>query len=404
MPGFSYVAIDKKGQEKKGNIEAMDKTHAIELLKGEGLIPIRVKEQSTNGKSLDFSFKKNITARDLSVLCRQFVSIIQAGIPLKEALQMLSEQTEKKQLKEALLTVLSGVETGNTLSDSMRTQSDIFPSILVDMVAAGELSGSLDISFSRMAVQFEKEAKLKATIKKATIYPIILVLASIGVMAVMLLFVIPQFISMFEEIDMEMPAFTMAVMNASHWLGKYWYIVLIIVSIIVISYRLYYRTEQGRFLIDKIKIKIPLFGKLKIKSICAQFSRTVGTLLSTGIPMIDCLEVVSKIVTNIHYANALLEAREEVMKGVPLSEPLKNCGIFPPMVHHMVGIGEETGNMEDMLEKLADYYDEEVEIATQSVMAAMEPLIIVIMALIVGVLIFAVVAPIGTMYEGLDNL
>ena len=404
MPSFSYVAVDKKGHEKKGIIDAMDRTHAIELLKGENLTPVSVKEQSGTNININFSFKPKITPRDLSVLCRQFVSIIQAGIPLKEALQMLSEQTEKKVLREALLLVLAEVEKGNTLSESMRTQQHIFPGILIDMVAAGELSGSLDVSFSRMAVQFEKEAKLRATIKKATVYPIILVIACIGVIAVMLLFVIPQFISMFADIDMEMPAFTMAVMNASKWLGKNWYIVAIIIAGIIFGFRMIYQTPQGRLVIDRIKMRLPLFGKLQVKSICAQMSRTIGTLISTGIPMIDCLEVVSKIVGNIHYTNALLAAREEVMQGTPLSETLKKAGIFPPMVYHMTGIGEETGNMEDMLEKLADYYDEEVEITTQAVMAAMEPAIIVVMALIVGVLIFAVISPIGTMYDGLDKI
>ena len=282
MPSFSYVAVDKKGHEKKGIIDAMDRTHAIELLKGENLTPVSVKEQSGTNININFSFKPKITPRDLSVLCRQFVSIIQAGIPLKEALQMLSEQTEKKVLREALLLVLAEVEKGNTLSESMRTQQHIFPGILIDMVAAGELSGSLDVSFSRMAVQFEKEAKLRATIKKATIYPIILVLACIGVMAVMLLFVIPQFISMFEDIDMEMPAFTMAVMNASTWFGNHWYIVVVVVACIVFAYRMFYRTEQGRLVVDRIKMRLPLFGKLQVKSICAQMSRTIGTLISTG--------------------------------------------------------------------------------------------------------------------------
>lgn len=228
--------------------------------------------------------------------------------------------------------------------------------------------------------------------------------AAIGVIAVMLLYVIPIFIDMFKDIDIEMPAFTMAVMNASEWTSSHWYIIAAVIVAVVALYRVVYRTQSGRLAIDNVKMKMPLFGKLTVKTACSQFARTSSTLLAAGIPMIECLETVSKIVRNVHYTNALMAAREEVMKGIPLSEPLEASGIFPPMVYHMAGIGEETGNIEEMLEKLADYYDEEVEITTQSVLAAMEPLIIVFMAVVIGALVIAVVSPIGAMYSGLDNL
>ena len=404
MPGFSYVAVDKRGKEKRGSLEAETRERVLEQLKAEGLIPVSVREQGALNKEIDFSIGKKVKPRDLSVFCRQFVSITQAGVPMKEAIQILSEQTENKWLKRAISEVLLNVEKGNTLADSMRSQPDIFPPMLVNMVEAGEQSGSLEMAFSRMAVHFEKEAKLKATIKKATIYPIILVIAAIGVIAVMLLFVIPIFIDMFADLDIEMSALTMFVMNSSKWMTSHWYVVLAIIVGVVAAYKLIYRTTQGRLTIDRIKMKMPLFGKLTVKTACSQFARTMSTLLSSGISTIDALETVAKIVNNIHYTNALMKAREEVMKGIPLSEPLVASGIFPPMVCHMTGIGEETGNIEDMLEKLADYYDEEVEMTTQSVLAAMEPLIIVFMALVVGTLVIAVISPIGAMYNGLDNL
>ena len=404
MPGFSYVAVDKRGKEKRGSLEAETRERALEQLKAEGLIPVSVREQGALNKEIDFSIGKKVKPRDLSVFCRQFVSITQAGVPMKEALQMLSEQTENKWLKRAISEVLLNVEKGNTLADSMRSQPDIFPPMLVNMVEAGEQSGSLEMAFSRMAVHFEKEAKLKATIKKATIYPIILVIAAIGVIAVMLLFVIPIFIDMFADLDIEMPAITMFVMNSSKWMTSHWYVVLGIIVGVVVAYKLIYRTTQGRLTIDRIKMKMPLFGKLTVKTACSQFARTMSTLLMSGISTIDALETTSKIVNNIHYTNAMLKAREEVMKGVPLSEPLEASGIFPPMVYHMTGIGEETGNVEEMLEKMADYYDEEVEMTTQSVLAAMEPIIILFMALIIGTLVIAVIWPIKSMYDGLDNL
>ena len=404
MPGFSYVAVDKRGKEKRGSLEAETRERALEQLKAEELIPVSVREQGALNKEIDFSIGKKVKPRDLSVFCRQFVSITQAGVPMKEALQMLSEQTENKWLKRAISEVLLNVEKGNTLADSMRSQPDIFPPMLVNMVEAGEQSGSLEMAFSRMAVHFEKEAKLKATIKKATIYPIILVIAAIGVIAVMLLFVIPIFIDMFADLDIEMPALTMFVMNSSKWMTSHWYVVLAIIVGVVVAYKLIYRTTQGRLTIDRIKMKMPLFGKLTVKTACSQFARTMSTLLMSGISTIDALETTSKIVNNIHYTNAMLKAREEVMKGIPLSEPLEASGIFPPMVYHMTGIGEETGNVEEMLEKMADYYDEEVEMTTQSVLAAMEPIIILFMALIIGTLVIAVIKPIASMYSGLDNL
>lgn len=404
MPGYSYVAVDSRGKEKRGRMDAENREEVVRQLKNDGLIPVSIREQGVLNKEIDFSIGKKVKPRDLSVFCRQFVSITQAGVPMKEALQMLAEQTENKYLKQAVANVLANVEKGNTLADSMAAEKDIFPDIMVHMVEAGESSGSLDTSFARMAVHFEKEAKLKATIRKATIYPIILIFAVIGVIAVMLLFVIPIFIDMFADLDVEMPALTMGVMNLSKWTVGHWYVILVVIVAVILAYQAIYRTDQGRLKIDLIKMKIPLLGKLNVKSTCAQFARTMSTLMVAGVPTIDCLETVAKIVKNIHYKNALMKAREEVMKGIPLSEPLETSGIFPPMVYHMTSIGEDTGNMEDMLTKLADYYDEEVEITTQSVLAAMEPLIIVFMALIVGTLVIAVIMPIGTMYEGLDSL
>ena len=404
MPGFTYVAVDKRGKEKRGSIEADNKEKVIDILKNDGLIPVSVKEQGALNKEIDFSIGKKVKPRDLSVFCRQFVSITQAGVPMKEALQMLSEQTENKWLKRAISEVLLSVEKGNTLADSMRGQSDIFPPMLINMVEAGENSGSLEMAFTRMAVQFEKEAKLKATIRKATIYPIILIIAAIGVVAVMLLFVIPIFIDMFADLDVEMPGITMWVMNTSEWMTEHWYMILGLIILVIVAYKKIYRTEQGRLAIDRVKMKMPLFGKLTVKTACAQFARTMSTLLSSGISTIDALETVSKIVNNIHYTNALLKAREEVMKGIPLSEPLTASKIFPPMVCHMTGIGEETGNIEDMLEKLADYYDEEVEVTTQTVLALLEPMIIVFMAIIVVILIAAIMGPMLSLYNGVGNM
>lgn len=403
MPGYFYIVADKSGKEKRGKIEAANKESAKEFLKKDGDVILSLEEQS---RQLDvtFSFGKKLSPRDLSVFCRQFVSILEAGVAMKEALVMLEEQTENKKLKKSIAQVLTSIEKGNTLADAMRGEGDIFPSMLISMVEAGESAGNLEMAFSRMAEQFEKDAKLRATIRKATVYPIILVLACIGVIGVMLLYVIPIFIDMFKEIDMEMPPFTMFVMGLSEWAGTHVYLIVAVIAALFAGYKAYYRTKAGRKNIDAIKMKLPLFGQLVVKSNCSRFARTASTLLAAGVPMIECLDIVSRVVSNVHYSTAIQNAKEEVMKGIPLSEPLRDAGIFPPMVYHMSGIGEETGNIEQMLHKLADYYDEEVEIITQTILAAMEPLIIVFMAVIVGSLVIASILPIAAMYEGLDTL
>lgn len=403
MPGYFYIVADKAGKEKRGKMEANNRDAAKELLKKDGYVILSLEEQSQQF-DMNFTFGRKLKPRDLSVFCRQFVSILESGVAMKEALVMLEEQTENKTLKKSIAEVLTNIEKGNSLADAMRGESHVFPPMLINMVEAGESSGNLEMAFSRMAEQFEKEAKLKATVRKATVYPIVLIFACIGVIGVMLLYVIPIFIDMFKEIDMEMPAFTMFVMGLSEWAGTHVYIIVGASVAIFVAYQAYYRTEGGRKNIDRIKMKMPLFGQLVVKSNCSRFARTASTLLAAGVPMIDCLDIVSRIVNNIHYSMAIQNAREEVMKGIPLSEPLRDAGIFPPMVYHMTGIGEETGNIEQMLNKLADYYDEEVEITTQTILAAMEPLIIVFMAVVVGSLVIASILPIAAMYEGLDNL
>lgn len=396
MPGYFYIVADKAGKEKRGKMEANNRDAAKELLKKDGYVILSLEEQSQQF-DMNFTFGRKLKPRDLSVFCRQFVSILESGVAMKEALAMLEEQTENKTLKKSIAEVLTNIEKGNSLADAMRGESHVFPPMLINMVEAGESSGNLEMAFSRMAEQFEKEAKLKATVRKATVYPIVLIFACIGVIGVMLLYVIPIFIDMFKEIDMEMPAFTMFVMGLSEWAGTHVYIIVGVAVAIFAAYQAYYRTEGGRKNIDKIKMKMPLFGQLVVKSNCSRFARTASTLLAAGVPMIDCLDIVSRIVNNIHYSMAIQNAREEVMKGIPLSEPLRDAGIFPPMVYHMTGIGEETGNIEQMLNKLADYYDEEVEITTQTILAAMEPLIIVFMAVVVGSLVIASILPIAAM-------
>lgn len=404
MGNFSYIAVDKKGNEKKGSIEAEDQEKVTTILKNEGLMPLEVKEQSFLTKDVKISFGKAVKARDLSVFCRQFVSIISAGVSVIDALGMLAQQTENKEMSKAITAVQVSVEKGETLSDSMKAQVNIFPDILINMVSAGEQSGSLEVAFERMAVQFEKDAKLKGLLQKAMIYPIVVAVVAVLVVCIMLVKVIPSFESMFEDLDSELPFITKMVVSMSDFLVHYWFIVLGILIALVIGINFFKQSAKGELLLGNMAIKMPIFGKLTVKTSSSRLARTLSTLLSAGIPMIEAIDITAKTMGNIHFKMALLDAKEAVAKGVPLSEPLEQCGLFPPMIYHMTNIGEETGDIESMLEKLADYYDEEVELATQSMMAALEPLIIIVLAVVVGGLIGAVMAPMMQMYSGLDNL
>lgn len=403
METFSYTAVGADGKEKKGSIVAETREDAARSLKDQGLLPMSIGKQSALDKDINFSFgkKKGVKVRDLSVFCRQFSSIIKAGVNVINALNMMSEQTENKKLKAAIKNVQSNVEKGETLSSAMRSEGDIFPSLLVSMVAAGEASGSLETAIERMAIQFEKDAKISGMVKKAMIYPIILIVVMIGVVIAMMMFVIPNFMDMFEGLDAEMPFMTVMVINMSNFiLDKWWLLILIVVGI-VFAYKSYYKTDAGRHVIDRLKIKIPVFGVLTVKTACARFSRIMSTLLSAGMPMISAIEIAAGTMDNVLFRDALQKVRSGVALGMGFSQQIGVTRLFPAMLVHMVGIGEETGNIEDMLTNVANYYDEEVELATQSVTALMEPMIIIVMAVVVGALVLAIYQPMITLYSTL---
>lgn len=404
MESFSYKAVSAAGKDVKGSVEAESREEAARKIKEQGLVPVSIGKQGALDKDVNIPiFKgKKIPARDMSVFCRQFASILKAGVSVINALEMLAEQTENKKLKEAIVNTQSNVEKGESLSDSMR-QNDAFPSILIDMVRAGEASGSLENSLTRMAIQFEKDAKLNGIVKKAMMYPIVLICVMIGVVIVMLTFVIPSFMTMFEDLDSELPVTTRAILAMSNSLKNYWYIYIIVVVGIVVGVQMYKKTDNGRHNLDKLKLKIPVFGLLQTKSACASFARTMSTLLQAGMPMIDALEISASTMKNVLFYDGLEKVKNGVSLGLPLSNQLKATGLFPAMVVHMVGIGEETGNVEEMLTNSATYYEEEVEVQTQTLTSLMEPIIIVLMAFVVVLLIMAIYQPMIQLYNTLGS-
>lgn len=404
MASYGYEAINKMGKEMKGSIDADSIEQAREKLKQQGFIVLSLKEESFLTKDINISFGKKVSARDMSVFCRQFVSMSRAGVSIMECLNLLREQTENEYLAKAIAQVHADVQKGESLADSMRKQDKIFSNLMVTTVAAGEESGSLDISLERMATQFERSARTAALVKKAMIYPIVVACLAVAIIIVMLTFVIPQYTDMFDDLGTELPGITKAVVAASDFLLAYWFIIIPVVIVIGLLISWYLKTPAGKLFTSQMAIRIPMFRNLTVKSACSQLARTLSTLIAAGVPLVEAVEITANTMQNVLFRDALLEARDEIIKGLPLSEPLQMSGLFPPMLYHMVRIGEESGSTEEMLTKLADYYDEEVEMATQSLMAAMEPLIIIIMAAVVCVILASIMAPMLTMYDALDNL
>lgn len=400
MAKYNYKGVASDGKSKRGTIEANSEDAAKSRLRSEGIAVTEVTEATGTDISL---FKKKVKAKDLSVLCKQFASILRAGVPVISALDMLSQSMENKTLQVALQEAAAHVQKGGTLSEAMKINSDIFPPMLYNMVAAGESSGKLEICFDRMAVQFEKDGHIAAKIKGAMTYPIVVLLVVIGVVIMMLTMVIPTFAEMFEEMGSQLPAATQMLVNASNFLVHRWYIVLIGLAIIIVGVKVFAQTEFGQDFNGKLALKLPIFGDLNVKTAAASFSRTFATLLSSGIPLIDAVEQTANIMKNKVIRDKLKECKVQVAKGVPLSKPIKDMDIFPVMLPQMMHIGEETGNIEEMMEKVADFYEDEVDIATDALASMMEPLIIVVMAVVVGGMVIAIYSPILSMYDAVDS-
>ena len=403
MAQFNYKAVDKNGKAKKGTIDAADREKAQEKLKSEGLAVTELKDagEAKAGFSLG---KKKVKSRDLSILCKQMVSILNAGVTVITALDMLSEQMDNKTLKSALVEAKIYVEKGGTFSDAMRLNPDVFPPIMINMVAAGESSGSMEKSFDRLSTHFEKDDALKGKIKGALTYPIIVMIVAVLVIVVVMIAVIPNFVEMFADMGTQLPLATRMMMAGSDFVLHKWFILVPAIIAIVVGLKVFFATPTGKLLFAKASINAPIFSDLVIKSNASRFSRTLSTLMGAGIPMLDAIEQVAKMMDNVIFREGLMNRKTQVAKGLPLSKPLKDMDVFPTMLVQMVKIGEETGNIEDMMEKVADLYDREVDLATESLTQAMEPLTMVLMAGIVGLIVAAVYGPILSMYEGIDNM
>ena len=313
----------------------------------------------------------------------------------------MQEQTENKRFRAVISDVYSTVEQGESLSKSMQKHPKVFPSILINMIEAGEVSGNLEIALKRMATHFEKEYDMGQNVKKASTYPTVVATVALAVVVILLVVVIPTFVDMFDQLGVELPWTTRALIGMSDFIIHKWYVVILVVGLAIGSYINYSRSEGGRLTLSNLKLRIPVFGPVNTKIVASRFTRTLSTLLASGLPLLEAIEVVSKVVDNPYVEKGLMNTKDQVSKGVPLSKPIEEMGVFPPMVTHMVRIGEDTGQLEPILDNVADFYDKEVDTAVSQLTTMMEPAIIVFLAIVVGFVVISIIQPMFGMYNAI---
>jgi type IV pilus assembly protein PilC len=365
------------------------------------MVPIKVEEKKSSF-SLG-ALTTGIKTRDIVIFTRQFATMINSGLPLVQSLDILAKQSENKALRKVIEQVLYDVESGQTLADAMRQHPKVFTDLFVNMVAAGEAGGILDTILLRLAVFLEKADALKRKIKGAMIYPGVILCVAVGAVAVLLIFVIPTFQEMFTQAGVQLPAPTQFVIFLSEQLQARWYVGIGAIIATGFFLQRYYKTSQGQLVLDRLLLNIPILGTMQRKAAIARFTRTLGTLVSSGVSILDGLEITARTAGNRVLHDAIMESRSSIAGGDTISEPLKRSGVFPPMVVQMINVGEQTGGLDEMLSKIADFYDEEVDAAVEALLSAMEPVMIVFLGVVVGGMIVAMYLPIFDMINAVGG-
>jgi len=393
MPKFAWEGKTRTGTVQKGVTEAQDAASVETQLKRAGLLGITVKEQREAFKMPSFG-GGGIDTKDLVIFTRQFATMIDSGLPLVQCLDILSSQQEKPAFKQILLKVKESVESGSTFADALAKHPKAFDELFVNLVAAGEIGGILDTILNRLAAYIEKAMKLKKQIKGAMVYPVTIMSIAVIVVGVILVFVIPTFAKMFADFGGELPGPTKFVIALSDFLLKYIIVIIAAIFATIWGFKKFYATPVGRKKIDAFALKAPIAGPLIRKVAVAKFTRTLGTMVSSGVPIMDGLEIVAKTAGNKIIEEAIFGVRQAISEGKTMAEPLQACGIFPPMVVQMIAVGEATGAMDAMLTKIADFYDDEVDDAVSAMTAMMEPMLMVFLGTTVGGLVVAMYLPI----------
>ena len=401
MAIFKYKAINSEGQRIEGSQSADSESQIREMLLSNQYYPLSIEKENSKGKS-SLSFNRKVKLKDIAVFCRQFYVMLDSGLSIGKALNILIEQGEKPKLREALIGVNGDLKRGETLANSMRKRKDVFPNLLTSMIDAGERSGNLDIILKRMAEYYEKETKIRGKIKSAMIYPIVLGVVAIIAITFILTFVMPTFVQMFEENNVDLPTSTKMVLGTSKMFGKYGIIIFLILVTAIILLGKYLKSEEGQYKLSVINLKIPVIKKLTQKIIVSRFTRTMGIVSSSGMSLVTSLEIVASVVGNKIAEKELLKVKEKVLKGEGLGDSIMNIKIFPPMLASMVKVGEEAGSLDSILDKTADFYDDELEREIQTATALIEPAMIVLMGVIIGFLLISILTPMFKMYNSIS--
>ena len=401
MAIFKYKAINSEGQRIEGSQSADSENQIREMLLSNQYYPLSIEKENSKSKK-SFSFNSKVKLKDIAVFCRQFYVMLDSGLSIGKALNILIEQCEKPKLREALIGVNGELKRGETLASSMRKRKDVFPNLLTSMIDAGERSGNLDIILKRMAEYYEKETKIRGKIKSAMIYPIVLGVVAIIAITFILTFVMPTFVQMFEENNVDLPISTKMVLGTSKMLGKYGIIIFLILATAIILLGKYLKSEEGQYKLSSINLKIPVIKKLTQKIIVSRFTRTMGIVSSSGMSLVTSIEIVASVVGNKIAENELLKVKEKVLKGEGLGDSIMNIKIFPPMLASMVKIGEEAGSLDSILDKTADFYDDELEREIKTATALIEPSMIVLMGIIIGFLLISILTPMFKMYNSIS--
>lgn len=400
MAKFKYEMTNSYGKNKKGTMEASSIEAATAKLTAEGNVILSISEaMDLDSAAWNIQIGSGVKKKDITIFARQFASVLEAGVTVIEALRMVQDQTESKGLRKALFNVQTNVEKGETLAGAMRMEGKVFPDLMLHMVEAGEATGNMEIAFQRVAVQFEKDQKLHSMIVQAMIYPIMVLVVAAIVIVVLMMNVIPNFVTVFDQLDSELPTPTKIVMAVSDFFVNNPLVIFGGIGAIIAIILVVQKTEVGKQFTSKLVLKIPVFRNFSVKSSAAKFAMTMSTLIVAGVPLVDCVGITAGIIQNRVIRKSLEDAKADVLEGIPLSEPLENSGIFPPMLPHMVKIGEETGTVDTMLDKVADYYEEETEAAAKTLTTIMEPVTIILLALVVGTVVMAIVMPMMGIYD-----
>jgi type IV pilus assembly protein PilC len=402
MPLFEYTARNTtNGQIQKGQLEVASRDDVNSYLRKNRLILVSVRE-APKKININIGGPQRIKTRDIVVFTRQFATMINAGLPLVQSLNILAQQTENKSLAEVTKAVVYDVESGNTLADAFAKHPRAFSDLYVNMVAAGEAGGILDTILQRLATFLEKNDALVRKVKGAMVYPAVICTVAIIAIAVLLVFVIPVFQEMFASVNLELPLPTRVVIGMSAFLVGYWYLILAGIAAAIFGVRRYYATVNGRKQIDAMLLNSPVLGDLLRKSAVSRFTRTLGTLISSGVSILEGLEITAKTAGNMVIHDAVMASRQSIAGGETIAAPLEKSKVFPPMVISMIAVGEQTGGLDEMLSKIADFYDEEVDVAVSALLSLMEPVMIVILGVVVGGMVVAMYLPIFDMMNAVQ--